>query len=86
MVSPLVPPVPHVGGPVAGPSATTVLTCGLPQAIMGDAAICVGPPDTLAKGSSTVIVCGKPAVRIVIDTCAHGGMVSVGAPTVIIGG
>ncbi|NIZ13963.1 PAAR domain-containing protein [Phaeobacter sp. HF9A] len=86
MVTPGVPPIPHVGGPVSGPCVPTVLTCGLPQAVMGDMAVCVGPPDTLAKGSSTVMVGGKPAVRILIDTCAHGGMVSVGAPTVIIGG
>lgn len=86
MVSPAPVPVPHVGGPVLPPCAPTVLTCMMPQAVIGNPALCVGPPDSLLKGSATVLVTKKPAVRILIDTTAHGGFVSVGAPTVIIGG
>ncbi|WP_171174969.1 PAAR domain-containing protein [Ruegeria sp. HKCCD8929] len=85
MVSPVVPPVPHVGGPISGPCVPTVLTCKMPQATITDMAICVGPPDTIVKGSATVLVSKKPAARIT-DTCAHGGMISAGAPTVMIGG
>ena len=85
MVTPGVPPVPHVGGPVVGPGAPTVQIGGLPAAVVGDTATCVGPPDSLIKGSATVQICGRPAVRVG-DTTAHGGAVAIGFPTVIIGG
>jgi uncharacterized Zn-binding protein involved in type VI secretion len=77
--------VPHVGGPVIALPASKVLTGMLPQAVLGDKAICVGPPDSVVKGSGTVQVGGKPAARI-LDNCAHGGMITVGCPTVVIGG
>ena len=35
-------PIPHVGGPVVGPGAPTVLIGGLPAAVMGDSCVCVG--------------------------------------------
>ena len=85
MQTPGVPPVPHVGGPIVGPGAPTVLIGGLPAAVMGDSCVCVGPPDTIVKGSTTVLICGKPAARMG-DTTAHGGTIVVGCPTVIIGG
>ena len=85
MMDPSVPPIPHVGGPIVGPGAPTVLIGKLPAALLGDNAICVGPPDTLVKGSATVLICGKPAVRMG-DTTAHGGSVMFGEPTVQIGG
>lgn len=85
MVTPGLPPIPHVGGPISGPSAPTVLIGKLPAAIMGDMAVCVGPPDSLVKGSATVMICKKPAVRMG-DTCAHGGSIVMGFPTVMIGG
>lgn len=78
-------PIPHVGGPVVGPGVPTVLIGSIPAAVMGDACICVGPPDTIVKGSATVMIGGKPAARVG-DTCAHGGAITVGCPTVIIGG
>lgn len=77
--------VPHVGGPIAGPGAPTVLIGGLPAAAVGDLAICVGPPDAVVKGSTTVKVMGRPAVRMG-DKTAHGGTVLLGFPTVMIGG
>jgi uncharacterized Zn-binding protein involved in type VI secretion len=77
--------VPHVGGPIAGPGAVTVLIGGLPAAKVGDIAICVGPPDAIVKGSMTVKVMGLPAARLG-DKTAHGGTVLVGLPTVMIGG
>ena len=81
MVSP--GPVPHVGGPVVV-GMPTVLTCFLPQARIGDQCVCVGPPDVIVKGSATVLVGGKPAARLG-DSTAHGGVIVVGAPTVLIG-
>ncbi|MGV8096041.1 MAG: PAAR domain-containing protein [Mangrovibacterium sp.] len=85
MQTPGLPPVPHVGGPIIGPGAPTVLICSLPAAVMGDNCACVGPPDTIVKGSATVMICGKPAARMG-DTTAHGGTIVLGAPTVMIGG
>ena len=85
MVTPGVPPIPHVGGPVSGPCAPTVLIGSLPAARIGDLAICVGPPDSIVAGSSSVIIAGMPAARIG-DACAHGGSIVMGFPTVLIGG
>lgn len=75
---------PHVGGPITV-GAPTVMICGMPAARVGDAATCVGPPDVIAKGSMTVLICGMPAARM-MDMTAHGGVIIIGAPTVIIGG
>lgn len=77
--------VPHVGGPIVGPGAPTVLIGGLPAAVVGDAAVCVGPPDSLIKGSATVLIGGRPALRVG-DSSAHGGSIVLGCPTVMIGG
>ncbi len=77
--------VPHVGGPIIGPGAPTVLISSFPAAVVGDSVTCVGPPDTIVKGSATVLIGGKPAARLG-DTTAHGGTIVVGAPTVMIGG
>ncbi len=75
--------VPHVGGPIVL-GCFTVLTVSLPQARVGDACVCVGPPDVIALGSFTVLVGGMPAARIG-DLTAHGGAIVLGAPTVLIG-
>ena len=85
MVTPGTPPIPHVGGPILPPGGITVLIGGLPAARMGDMAVCVGPPDVIAKGSVTVMICGQPAARMG-DICAHGGTIVLGLPTVLIGG
>lgn len=77
--------VQHVGGPIIGPGAPTVMIGGLPAEVMGDSLTCVGPPDTIIKGSATVMIGGKPAVRM-LDNCAHGGMIVLGCFTVMIGG
>ena len=77
--------VPHVGGPITGPGAPTVLIGGLPAACVGDMATCVGPPDSIIKGSATVMIGGKPAARM-LDNCAHGGMIVLGCFTVLVGG
>ena len=85
MVTPGLPPIPHVGGPVVGPGAVNVLIASLPAARVGDMLVCVGPPDTIAKGSSTVLIGGMPAARLG-DTTVHGGQIMVGAFNVLIGG
>lgn len=77
-------PVPHVGGPILPPGAPTVLIGNLPAARVSDMAVCVGPPDTIAMGSTTVLIANMPAARMG-DTCAHGGTIVVGLPTVLIG-
>jgi uncharacterized Zn-binding protein involved in type VI secretion len=85
MQTPGVPPIPHVGGPIVGPGCPTVLIGGLPAACVGDNCVCVGPPDSVLKGSSSVLIGGKPAARMG-DTTAHGGSIAAGLPTVLIGG
>lgn len=84
MVTPAIPPVPHVGGPIIGPGVATVLIGKLPASVVGDQCLCVGPPDRIVKGSSTVFIGGKAAARMG-DTTAHGGVIALGCPTVIIG-
>lgn len=78
-------PVPHVGGPIAGPGVATVLIGGMPAAVVGDQAVCVGPPDVIVRGSATVLIGGMPAARMG-DATAHGGIIMAGDPTVMIGG
>ena len=85
MVTPGLPPVPHVGGPIIGPGVPTVLIGGLPAAVVGDLATCVGPPDSIAKGSVTVLTSSRPAARMG-DLTVHGGSIVAGCPTVLIGG
>ncbi len=77
--------VPHVGGPVLPAGCPTVLIGGLPAARVGDMLTCTGPPDTIAAGSGTVMIGGSPAARMG-DSTAHGGVIIIGCPTVIIGG
>lgn len=84
MVTPGTPPIPHVGGPVAGPGVPTVMIAGLPAAVVGDTCVCVGPPDTIAAGSFVCLIGGKPAARVG-DQTAHGGTIVMGCPTVLIG-
>ncbi|SFB53429.1 PAAR domain-containing protein [Algoriphagus aquimarinus] len=85
MLTPGLPPIPHVGGPIVGPGAPTVLIGSLPAAKVGDMLVCVGPPDSIVKGSATVMIMGMPAARMG-DSTAHGGSIILGCPTVIIGG
>jgi uncharacterized Zn-binding protein involved in type VI secretion len=77
--------VPHVGGPILPPGCPTVLICGMPAARATDMATCVGPPDVISKGSGTVLIGNMPAARLG-DMTAHGGVIVLGAPTVMIGG
>jgi len=85
MITPGLPPIPHVGGPITGPSVPTVLIGKMPAATVGDLCVCVGPPDMIISGSSTVMIGGKPAARMG-DSTAHGGSIVLGDVTVFIGG
>jgi uncharacterized Zn-binding protein involved in type VI secretion len=84
LATPGTPPVPHVGGPVLPPGAPTVLIGGQPAARVTDMCVCVGPPDAIAKGSPTVLIGGLMAARVG-DLTVHGGVITVGLPTVMIG-
>lgn len=77
--------VPHVGGPISAPGVPTVMIGFMPAATLGDMCVCVGPPDSIVKGSATVMIGGKPAARMG-DNTAHGGVIVLGCPTVMIGG
>ena len=83
MVTPGVPPIPHVGGPILPPGGIPVLICGMPAARVSDMCVCVGPPDVIALGSFKVLIKGMPAARLG-DLTAHGGSIVIGAPTVLI--
>ena len=78
-------PKPHVGGPILPACEPTVLIGFLPAARVGDFALCMGPTDVIAQGSTTVIIGGMMAARMG-DSTVHGGVIVEGEPTVIIGG
>ena len=75
----------HGGGTIDSPGCPTVLIGGDPAACMDDLAPCVGPPNTILKGSETVFIGGRPAARIG-DPTAHGGKIVSGCLSVLIGG
>lgn len=76
--------VPHVGGPILPPGAPTVLINNMPAARVTDMCTCTGPPDVIVKGSTKVMIGNMPAARM-SDTTAHGGVIVIGSPTVLIG-
>ena len=76
-------PKPHVGGPILPPGVPNVLIGGLPAAVVGNPATCVGPPDVIVKGSVKVMIGGRPAARMG-DQTAHGGVIVAGYPLVMI--
>ena len=76
--------VPHVGGPILPPCCPTVLIGFMPAARVGDMAMCVGPPDVIALGSTTVLIGYMPAARMG-DMTVHGGTIVMGFPQVMIG-
>lgn len=75
-----------------GPGAGTVLIGKMPAAVALDNHICAIPVSAghltasiFPPGSATVLIEGKPALRIT-DACLCGAMGVVGEPTVNIGG
>jgi uncharacterized Zn-binding protein involved in type VI secretion len=77
--------VPHVGGPVVSPGVPSVLIESLVAAVVGDQCTCVGPTDSIARGSSSVRIGGRAAARIG-DPTAHGGVIVGSCSTVLVGG
>jgi uncharacterized Zn-binding protein involved in type VI secretion len=78
-------PQPHVGGPIMPPGMLTVRIGGKPAARVGDRCVCAGPPDVIAAGSLTVRI-GRAFAARLGDKTAHGGVITTGCPTVLIGG
>lgn len=76
-------PVPHVGGPLLV-GEPTVLIGFMIAARKGDDMVCVGPPDTIQDGESSVLIGHAYAARLG-DPTAHGGTITLGCPTVLIG-
>lgn len=85
MMTPGVPPIPHVGGSIIQPGSNNVLINDLPAAVVGGMLTCIGPPDRIIKGSATVLINGQPAARIG-DLTEHGGVIVTGSFNVLIGG
>ncbi|MEP1586360.1 MAG: PAAR domain-containing protein [Tateyamaria sp.] len=74
----------HGGGPIVT-GFPTVLVGKLPASRIGDISMCLGViPDPLVQGSPTVLIGKSPASRMT-DSCAHGGKIVSGCPTVLIG-
>lgn len=76
---------PHTGGPILPPGLPAVLIGGSPAVTVGSACTCAGPPDSIAKGSTSVLIGGKAAARQG-DLTAHGGKIAAGCASVSIGG
>ena len=55
-----------------------------PVAVVSDQATCTGATDTVVKGAESVLIGGKPVARMG-DPTAHGGVIVMGMPTVIVG-
>ncbi len=79
------------GGTIVGPGVPTVLIGGMPAAVATDQHVCPIPPPAHVPtaspfpiGSVTVLIAGKPALRVG-DVCICGASAAVGEPTVIIG-
>jgi uncharacterized Zn-binding protein involved in type VI secretion len=77
-------PKPHLGGPILPACCPTVLIGGQPAARIGDHVVCAGPLDVIVAGSATVIIGCQPAARQG-DITAHGGVITCGDSTVLIG-
>ena len=80
-------PVPHVSG-TALVGMPTVLINNLPAITVGVGALLCngGHPDTPAKGSTTVLIGGSPAVRAGDTTQLQGTILPPCSTDVIIGG
>lgn len=77
-------------GVIAGPGVPNVLIGGQPAAVAGSPDILAvpsgsQPPAPFVKGSVTVLIGGRPALRVG-DTAGNGLTVVKGALNVLIGG
>jgi uncharacterized Zn-binding protein involved in type VI secretion len=79
---------PPLSGPILPPGVVTVLVGGLPAANVTTPTLCpmIAPAmGIIVKGSMTVLTGKLPQARVT-DLCALGGMITVGMPTVLVGG
>lgn len=76
--------VPHVAGPCIPGGNVTVLIGGMPAVRSTDMVTCAGPPDMLAVGAPKILIGNMPAARMG-DSTVHGGTVSLGHFTVLLG-
>ncbi|MFL5740125.1 MAG: PAAR domain-containing protein [Flavisolibacter sp.] len=76
---------PHTGGPILPPGVPTVMIGSMAAATVGNMCTCAGPPDSIMQGSTSVMIGNKPAARQG-DPTTHGGSITAGCTTVIIGG
>ncbi len=74
---------PKGGGPIIT-GQMNVLAGFMPIARKTDKALCIGPPDIINDGESTVKIGGNDAARLA-DSTAHGGKIASGFSTVWIG-
>lgn len=78
-------------GLIAGPGVPNVLIAKMPAAVVGTMHSCAfpgtppHPPTPFAIGSKTVLIGGRPALRMG-DMAGCGAPIVAGAPTVLIGG
>jgi uncharacterized Zn-binding protein involved in type VI secretion len=73
----------HVGGKITS-GCPTVFIGGKPAARIGDVAACEAPAfDEIEEGFETVIIGNRPAARR--GDATHGGVLTGGDPTVLIG-
>lgn len=79
------------GGTIVGPGIPHVLIEGKPASVATDMHTCALSPNVhqptvspFPKGSFTVLIGGKPALRVG-DSCICGATAALGCPTVIIG-
>ena len=82
ITSPTAPP-----GVAAGPSVPTVLIGGLPAAVATDihvSSLSI-PPTPFPRGSTSVLIGGRPALRVG-DVSGSGAAIVAGVPNVLIGG
>ncbi|MFO7562457.1 MAG: PAAR domain-containing protein [Enhygromyxa sp.] len=83
---PLSTPFAHGGGLISGPGVETVKIGHLAAATAGTTCTCAGGvPNVITGGSGTVKIGYQPAARVG-DSTAHGGVISKGCSTVVIGG
>ncbi|MBL0341298.1 MAG: PAAR domain-containing protein [Bacteroidetes bacterium] len=75
---------PHVGGLITA-GIMSVIIGGQPAATEGSICTCVGEPDSIKGGSSSVLFQGQKAARLG-DMTNHNGFIQTGFMTVIIGG
>ncbi|MFN7987853.1 MAG: PAAR domain-containing protein [Thermoanaerobaculia bacterium] len=74
---------PHTGGPISEGEGN-VLVGYMPAARLGDQATCIGSTDTISTGTGSILISYMPAAALG-DQTSHGGFISQGENTVLIG-